>query len=495
MLLLPYCVVSLPPPPLLFIPSHVRQSIHTLHITMTPRSYTAFDTLRRLPLMLGDPDSLPARMENDSSEDASSCPSYTLDSIAMKRRHGEYFHRPPVWFPRPCSYATSSKTSQSDDGRSEKALEQICPSCSAGLDCHCSRRFPAFLPGLFNERECFDRLPDWDPSAPTLGDGLDMRRVSTHESHERNENSAVDIGLSGLYHIATRLPPEAVIEDNLLYQRKVAMCTRLQICRDIRCPPDEQRAMQEGSLVVGIQPGYVGVIPDSDEFELQFGRFYVIIQMYADLWALCVDVSLSVDNYDPNERPMTLSLGFLPLCAVTLPANLNRFLQRCSGREPLCPWNGQTVVPPKRSHSLKTMTEMLQPGYTLRLQTMAENIFGNISALGDTGDDFVPLDSPLKELVSKMADGPSGPLWLRRMLSAKRQRNKTRDRRVASSAWRGLPDRVIIRDTMYFEATSKSSRAEEGFQSERQTRIEGAYHALSHGVGRLLGVSRSEKHV
>lgn len=194
-----------------------------------------------------------------------------------------------------------------------------------------------------------------------------------------------------------------------------------------------------------------------------------------------------------------MRIGFLPLCAVTLPANLSRFSQVCSARssesskdEPLCPWNGQTVVPPNRVHSLKAMTEMLEPGYTLRLQTVAENIFRDFSVLRDTGDDLVPLDSPLKELVSKMADGPSGPSWLQRMLSAKRQGNKTRGRRVASSVWRGFLDRAfLIRDPMFLEATSKSSRAEEGFQSERQSKIEGVYHALSHGVGRLLGVSRS----
>lgn len=504
---------------------------------MSPSGGITFDPLHRHPLMSEwESARPPARMPNDSSDE---------DSIAMRRRHGEYFHRPPVWFPRPCSYATSSEASHSDEGQPEIEPVQntqqsyaICPSCSAGLDLHCSHQFSSY------HKESFDSATNWYPSASTLVDdaeGSDMgipskpvtcvslcplniqRSVLTSsQSHEANTSQSpeqrmgnpIDIGLSRLYHITRRMPPEELIEDNFFYQRKVALCTRLQFYRDIRCPSDEQWAMQEGSLVVGIQPAYVGVIPDpydKDEFEIRFGRFYVIARMYADLWALCVDVSFDMDNFDSQEGPASLSIGFLPLCAVTLPANLSRFLQRCRSRfsegyeiEPLYPWNGQTVVPPKRSHSLKAMAEMFEPEYTLQLQPMAEDIFKNFSSVEGTTSDFVPLDSPLKELISKMSDGAKGLSWVRRVLLPKRRGTQIKLPRF-SGDMRGilLNGRRVTQDSMSSELTSMSHRPEESCQSEGLPRTQGVCRALSHSFGRLLGISSkqdvpsetSQKHV
>lgn len=134
--------------------------------------------LRPHPLTLeGESGHLAASTPNDSSNDTSPCPSYNLDSIDMRRRHGEYFHRPPVWFPRACSYGTSSATSRPDDGQPEKESVQhthqpdgICPSCSAGLDLHDSHQCLSPSVDLVPRKESVDLTPGWSPSASTLVD-------------------------------------------------------------------------------------------------------------------------------------------------------------------------------------------------------------------------------------------------------------------------------------------------------------------------------------
>lgn len=61
------------------------------------------------------------------------------DTISRRRRHGEYFHRPPVWYPRSCSLATSP-TSPSVQHAGDSVYHQqpcvVCPSCNAGLNLH-----------------------------------------------------------------------------------------------------------------------------------------------------------------------------------------------------------------------------------------------------------------------------------------------------------------------------------------------------------------------
>lgn len=73
--------------------------------------------------------------------------------------------------------------------------------------------------------------------------------------------------------------------------------------------------------------GYVHfLLSVEDEFDLRLRRVHVTLHIYADLWAYRVDVSFDVDTYDSMEGPRRFDAGFLPLCAVTLPGNLDRFL-------------------------------------------------------------------------------------------------------------------------------------------------------------------------
>lgn len=162
---------------------------------MLPSNGKTSAPLRPHPLAPeGIPGSLSADIPNDSSDDISSCPSINLDSIGMRRRHGEYFHRPPVWFPRPCSYGTSSATSGSDEDQPEKRTvqhthqsDEMCPSCSAGLDVHGFHRCSS-PSDLTRGKESPDQASGWDPSASTLandGNELDLARPATSVSVTR----------------------------------------------------------------------------------------------------------------------------------------------------------------------------------------------------------------------------------------------------------------------------------------------------------------------
>ncbi|CEJ55455.1 hypothetical protein PMG11_01713 [Penicillium brasilianum] len=157
-------------------------------------------------------------------------------------------------------------------------------------------------------------------------------------------------------------------------RNKPVDCDYLKSCQDIRAEPDDDYArwgwsIQEGSLVIGINPAYVvpteGVQP-SDQLELKEGALYVVQQIYGDMWALCLEISTTKPHGGgipgaPNE---VVGLGFVPLCAVTLAANYSTFLERRreyrrnSGTVLLTPSNGARVMPPVRIQSLAVSREI-----------------------------------------------------------------------------------------------------------------------------------------
>ncbi|XHG00768.1 hypothetical protein AWENTII_004189 [Aspergillus wentii] len=120
-------------------------------------------------------------------------------------------------------------------------------------------------------------------------------------------------------------------------QTKAGLCTRLQSYKDIRLGEGEKWAIQEGSLVVCIDPLYTHLDRKErhpDEFEFATGDFYIVCRLYADLWALCAKVSLaphSESHYDGVSDNFDTHFAFLPLCTLTLAANLSAFMKRCSG--------------------------------------------------------------------------------------------------------------------------------------------------------------------
>lgn len=304
----------------------------------------------------------------------------------------------------------------------------------------------------------------------------------------------IDIGLSRFWYLDQTTPEEERRVYSFYYQRKVALCTRLQFYRDIRCLPDEQWAMQEGSLVVGIEPSFAG-IPHremTDQFELRPGRFYMIAQMYADLWALCVDVSFDRGDHDPENGRTRMDIGFLPLCAVTLPANLSPFLKRCRERvnddleiAPRRPWNGQTVIPPRRSHSLTASFDRYREGWSLQIPPMAQEIFTNFSLL-EADKSYVPLDSPLKELVVKMRNETRHLSWLRKVLSAKRRGTPSSLSTDTSTLNSSLPSTGDV------SFDSNKSTDEEVRQRKSQPGLRSIYCTLGRHFARL-SISKKRK--
>ncbi|RMJ25168.1 hypothetical protein PHISP_03959 [Aspergillus sp. HF37] len=195
-------------------------------------------------------------------------------------------------------------------------------------------------------------------------------------------------------------------------QTKPGLCTRLQLCKDVRLGVGERWAIQEGSLVVCVDPSYTHLDRRegfSDEFELASGDFYVVYRLYADLWALCVKLSFDsrTGSYFHGKPGDSVNLGFLPLCAVTLAANFGAFVQRTSRymsyppSEIRHPGNGLPVIPPERSHSVNASKQIFHGGrIRIQLRVTAPDAYGNLS-LEDAGVDFIPLDSTLEQLFSK----------------------------------------------------------------------------------------------
>ncbi|GAD96454.1 conserved hypothetical protein [Paecilomyces variotii No. 5] len=186
-------------------------------------------------------------------------------------------------------------------------------------------------------------------------------------------------------------------------------CTRLRSYRDIRLGPDEDWVIQEGSLVIGLDHKYTD---DSnfqakrpDQFEFVHGDVYVVCRMYGDLWALCAKVTLNAPvelsgKIRNGSTPKSFqSLGFLPLCAVTLAANFSCFMRRCAEYDkgsqggPRTPSNGLAVTPPYRSHSMTASSEIFEKSLPKQLQlpSVVFDICGGSNSFDDDGKEFEPL--------------------------------------------------------------------------------------------------------
>lgn len=293
--------------------------------------------------------------------------------MSRRRRRAVYFHRPPVW---------CVNTYPDENGK--RYYTPLDDPCEGGAKEQVDR-------SLRTQSECEKcKLTATAPAKP------DVRWLS--------ENIFQDGLRPSSYH-----------------QSKATLCTRLQSCKDIRVGIDEKWAIQEGSLVISIDPMYTNIDYDgraADEFELAHGDFYVVCRIYADLWALCAKVS-----FCEQAESCPGILGFLPLCALTLAANFNAFVKRCScyastpNNELSYPGNGLSVTPPERSHSLNASRQLFQGNSPeITVPAMVYEAF-NIFSLEGTGVDFVPLDSTLEPLLSEMGVG-RGPLG--RQLSLKR---------------------------------------------------------------------------
>ncbi|KAJ5579921.1 uncharacterized protein N7459_005906 [Penicillium hispanicum] len=396
------------------------------------------------------PGFLPSAMSSgDLSDATSSSHPYTPDSIAKRRRHGEYFHRPPVWFPRSCSHATSM-TSQPEDHQPTLGPNPndqpcvICPSCRAGLSLFALRQSPLLSPSSVAGKENVACASGWEPhvlsdvASTHAGSGEETavdRDTSLLSPPEKDRPRPSTPSKQNTVDIVSPVTPEHVKNTPLagcqipdvFSQPKATLCSRLEYYRDIRCAPGQRWSMQEGSLVIGIDPTLVHTAPDNhlpDKHELRQGKLYVICRMYADMWALCVEVSVDIPS--PLNLPVPslgVNFGFLPLCAVTLAANLGPFMTRCheyhvSPRtESLFPGNGQCVMAPERAESLHASLQIFRLGrrsvFNLDVPPMVRQAYTNFMLLDRPEADYVPLDSTLEKLFNgiKMGAKDSSILW------------------------------------------------------------------------------------
>ncbi|PLB54526.1 hypothetical protein P170DRAFT_469987 [Aspergillus steynii IBT 23096] len=364
-----------------------------------------------------------------ASMDSSSIIS-SRDSVAGRRRHAIYFHRPPVWR---SSTDPTSGLAASDGCMCRLSSQEICNLCESRLSYDTiGRQSGSFSSTIDKEhRLCqeveaanADLLASFDSSTSESDQGIPL--LGDWKNYEPGRwsdllLSEMEARPSWLRNPKARLPniPPLQISHR---QVKPGLCTRLKSYRDIRLGLDERWAIQEGSLVICIDPLYTLIdqeTPRPDEFQIVNGDVYIICRLYADLWALCVKASFKSlpENYGDSATAATPSLtfGFIPLCAVTLAANFSAFVgrsDRCSdypSSEPRYPGNGLPVLPPMRSHSLIDSKQVFQsdkPQFPLPIVALTTL---KSSALEDDTD-FIPLDSTLEQILSKLMDhkGRSG---------------------------------------------------------------------------------------
>ncbi|KAJ0419308.1 hypothetical protein BJY00DRAFT_165698 [Aspergillus carlsbadensis] len=322
-------------------------------------------------------------MRTTSGDDSSlASVDWLQDSVSKRRRHGMYFYRPPVW-----------RYSSNQDGGSS-------PDMSEALNCSAE--------GSVKSLSCSSIL---FADQQTLGEAaVDVAPYTTLDSDSDYDTPLLLEGEPGPSQLALQdccRPSETPSEPVPFHQPKPAFCTRLHSCRDIRLNPKEQWVIQEGSLVIGIDPEYTSLSNHerrSDEFEVSSGDVYVVCSMYADLWALCVKVSFHL----PPVNDGSIRLAFLPLCSVTLAPNYSTFVQRCNQcardglHERKYPGNGLPVNPPQRSNSLTASKQIFHGVHAQSLMPLiAQDVLQSLP-LKHTSDDYVPLDSTLKPILSPL---------------------------------------------------------------------------------------------
>ncbi|KAL6237414.1 hypothetical protein BDW75DRAFT_82438 [Aspergillus navahoensis] len=333
-------------------------------------------------------------MRNNSLFDNSSLASD--DSVSKKRRHAMYFHRPPVWRYSSFQDGSSSPEMSEDLNNSDRDIDEDLWMGSLRLVDH----------------QKTDAAP----------------YVVLEDSDSDNEIPLLNPAFHGGSTILECRPSET--RPDPFHQNKPIFCTRLQSYKDIRLGVGEQWAIQEGSLVIGIDPEYT--VYDShqrrmDEFDIAEGNLYVVCSLYADLWALCAKVSCG--SSPSGDNPMRLA--FLPLCAVTLVPNYSAFVQRStqgiqyfgSGWEKY-PGNGLAVIPPRRSHSLTASKQIFEgPDAPMTLSLAVRDVL-QLLALTHTDEDFVPLDSTLEPIFSPL----TGRRHLLQRIGSNRSTSKSQDR-------------------------------------------------------------------
>lgn len=404
-----------------------------------------------------------------SDESSSGC---SPNSNTENRRHGIYFHRPPVWRAGPWqrnapppSDGLREFTGLCDDimcngfncpRLSNLKENRLCSHCEKAEEASTVRCVsPDFT--MMMEEDKTDN-PVFDPihkTAATIDARVDTEAgLSNLSGGADSFNWHGDIWdgwrhqpMMGPFTVDLITPSDSPsqkastwnapreIPRTTVRQSKAGLCTRLKSIKDVRVGIDEKWAVQERSLVMCIDPSYTRFDRKEgfpDEFELACGDAYIVCRLYADLWALCARISFDhrPGNYCHDRIAQGRNLGFLPLCAVTLAANFSAFVKRCSQypatpTQASNPGNGLTVTPPERSHSVNASRQIFQgPGPCAKMP-VALPVSLRDFLLEENENEFVPLDSTLHQLFSK--------------LNGRRNRvHQLKHRVSARTLWRGI---------------------------------------------------------
>ncbi|KAL4913448.1 hypothetical protein BDW62DRAFT_220740 [Aspergillus aurantiobrunneus] len=311
---------------------------------------------------------------NITSSSFDSLSSNVQDSVSKRRRHAMYFHRPPVWRYSSFQDGSSSPDMSEDLDDSDTAFE-------GGLSIVSLHRPNQQI----TDASAAPYMASYDSDSDHETPLLEKDPVSIFND---------ELTLFDRRH-STKTSPAP------LHQEKPVFCTRLHSYKDIRLGLGEHWAIQEGSLVIGLDPEYTLLDTHErrvDEFNVSGGDIYVVCSLYADLWALCAKLSFSPSPEADNSR----QIAFLPLCAITLAPNYSAFVQRCihhsCSHEAIYPMNGLPVMPPRRSHSLTASKQIFRgPDGHISLPLAVQDVFRSL-ALKHMDDDFVPLDSTFEPI-------------------------------------------------------------------------------------------------
>ncbi|KAE8147700.1 hypothetical protein BDV25DRAFT_142516 [Aspergillus avenaceus] len=365
-------------------------------------------------------------------------PEIFQDSVAKRRRHGVYFHRPPVWV---------SSSSPTDSWSTAWAGCKVCHQpegeciCLDFTSCEVlAKRSVSFSSSMNGEQLRHDITAATADAlaAVTVGESeLDYMPLLASWRGRKSKRYALIPGdtCSWSNHPSSSEEPldDGRSSQSSYRQVKPGLCTRLESQKDIRLGADERWAIQEGSLVISIDPSYtlLGRERQPDEFEIVAGDVYVICRLYADLWALCVKASFipqSEPHLGDSTATNTMQLAFIPLCAVTLAANFCPFSKRCSRyvrfdtNEPRHPGNGLPVIPPPRSHSLNASKQMFRGNkINIQLPDIVYDTFGNTPLTSDL--DYIPLDSTLEQVLARVRNWGRRPLRIRGLFALQRAWN------------------------------------------------------------------------
>ncbi|KAK2766702.1 hypothetical protein FQN54_006015 [Arachnomyces sp. PD_36] len=173
--------------------------------------------------------------------------------------------------------------------------------------------------------------------------------------------------------------------------RQKGVCTEniLESYKDIRVEGSLDGGtygIKSGSRVICVNDTMISSYAD-DQYRLNLGDAFIVLQMYGDLWASCLKLSLNnpvrfvpreasrgMDDYARPRLPEQIK--FLPLCSVTLAENFGKYMKRRltegpNSLFPHLPCNGQQVIAPERNQSRRAVKIANEGGSILVPKSMA----------------------------------------------------------------------------------------------------------------------------